>query len=253
MPAKGVCKVMCFNPDPTLNLARMTTSMIGKVIDKWVEVYNDLKKEYDWVQIFENRGSAMGCSNPHPHGQIWACDFLPNEINKKNNGQLNFYQKYDGKVLLIEYLNRELANDQRIICSNDHWVALVPYWAVWPFETMILPKRHITRLNELTQKEVDSLADVMKQLLVKYDNLFKCDFPYSMGFHFAPSGRYLNEPMKHWQLHLSYLPPLLRSATVKKFFVGFELLSQAQRDITPEKAAELLKNLSGSVHYTQSN
>lgn len=248
-PAQGVCKVMCFHPDSSLNLAKMSAEQIEKVIDKWIDIYNDLKVKHDWVQIFENKGSAMGCSNPHPHGQVWACDFLPNEIRKENNAQLKFYEKHGGKVLLVEYLKRELALDERVICLNDHWAALVPYWAVWPYETMILPKRHITRLDELTRDEVVALADVMKHLLVKYDNLFECDFPFSMGLHFAPSGRHLNEPMKHWQFHLSYLPPLLRSATVKKFFVGFEMLSQPQRDLTPEKAADQLKSLSGTVHY----
>lgn len=228
----------------------MPTDQIEKVIDKWVDIYNDLKTKHDWVQIFENKGSVMGCSNPHPHGQIWACDFLPNEIRKENNGQLKFFEKH-GKVLLLEYLNRELASDQRVICANSSWAVVVPYWAVWPYETMILPKRHIRRLDELTRDEIVSLADIMKQLLTKYDNLFECDFPFSMGLHFAPSGRYLTDPMNHWQLHLSYLPPLLRSATVKKFYVGFEMLCQPARDLTPEKAADQLKSLSGTVHYTK--
>lgn len=242
---------MCFHPNSNLSLAKMKIDEISTVIDKWTEIYNELKTDHDWVQIFENKGAVMGCSNPHPHCQIWACDFLPVEIDKENTSQRKFYEKHNGKVLLVEYLKRELAVNERVICQNDSWAVLVPYWAVWPFETMILPKRHVTRLDELTREEVTSLAQIMKQILVKYDNLFECDFPYSMGFHFAPSGRHLYERMEHWQLHLSYLPPLLRSASVKKFLVGFEMLAQPQRDLTPEKAATMLKELSGSVHYLE--
>ena len=243
---------MCFHPQSSLSLATMSHSDIETVIHKWIGIYNELKATHDWVQIFENKGAIMGCSNPHPHCQIWACgNFLPVEIEKENKAQAAFYQKHGGRVLLVEYLERELASDRRVICQNENWAVVVPYWAVWPFETMIIPKRHVIRVDELTAQEIVSLARIMKQLLVKYDNLFECEFPYSMGFHFAPSGSYLKEEMKHWQLHLSYLPPLLRSATVKKFQVGFELLSQPQRDLTPEKAADCLKELSGSVHYTE--
>lgn len=243
---------MCFHPNSSFTLAKMSPDDITKVIDKWIEIFNDLKSSHDWVQIFENKGSIMGCSNPHPHCQIWACDFVPQEVAAENANQLEFFIKHK-KVLLIEYLNRELRVQTRVICENSHWAVLVPYWAVWPFETLILPKRHVRRLDELTRDEISSLALIMKQLLVKYDNLFECDFPYSMGFHFAPTGRHLNEDMTHWQLHLSYLPPLLRSATVKKFLVGFEMLAQTQRDLTPEKAAHMVKELSGSIHYTQEN
>lgn len=249
-PARGVCKVMCFHADPSTTLARMLPLQIEKVIRKWTDIYVELRDAHDWIQIFENKGATMGCSNPHPHGQIWGCDFLPNEIKRENQSQLKFYEKHSGKILLVEYLKRELVANKRVVYSNTHWACVVPYWAVWPYETMILPKRHIVRLDELTNDEIVALADCMKCLLVKYDNLFACEFPYSMGIHFAPSGRYLVEQMNHWQLHFIYLPPLLRSATVRKFFVGFEMLAQPQRDLTPEKAAKQLKDLSGSIHYS---
>jgi UDPglucose--hexose-1-phosphate uridylyltransferase len=242
---------MCFHPLSSVTLATMDHVDIVKVIDKWLAIYAEMKTRHEWVQIFENKGAIMGCSNPHPHCQIWSCDFLPDLIDKKNKAQQKFARKHSGKTLLVEYLNRELTCGERVVCENENWAVLVPYWAIWPFETMILPKRHIVRLDELTRVEVDTLAQLMKQLLVKYDNLFECEFPYSMGFHFAPSGRFLNEDMSHWQLHLSYVPPLLRSAEVKKFMVGFELLAQPQRDLTPEKAAAQLRELSGSVHYSQ--
>ncbi len=174
---------------------------------------------------------------------------MPNDILTKNRTQLDFYNKH-GKVLLIEYLKKELENCERIVVQNEHWVVLVPYWAVWPYETMLLPKRHITRMQYMNEQEKVSMADIMKRILIKYDNLFKCSFPYSMGFHFAPLGTYLNDDCKHWQLHAIYLPPLLRNSQVKKFMVGYELLAQAQRDLTPEKAALQLRELDDQTHYS---
>ena len=155
--------------------------------------------------------------------------------------------------MLVEYLKKELESKERLVLENENWAVLVPYWAVWPFETLLLPKRHITRFSDLNEQEIGTLADIIKKLLTKYDNLFECSFPYSMGFHYAPTGKYLNNDNKHWQLHASYLPPLLRSASVKKFMVGYELLAQAQRDLTPEKAAKQLKQLADTVHYTEHN
>jgi UDPglucose--hexose-1-phosphate uridylyltransferase len=184
----------------------------------------------------------------HPHCQVWASNFLPNSIQVENRTQLEFYKKHN-KVMLLEYLNLELKSRERIVVENENWVVLVPYWALWPYETMVLPKRHIRRLDELLESEIADLADIMKRLLIKYDNLFECSFPYSMGFHFAPSGQHLSEDAQHWQLFASYLPPLLRSSTVKKFMVGYELLAQAQRDLSAEKAAEKLRELSDTVHY----
>lgn len=251
-PIQGVCKVMCFHPYSDLSLATMNRENIIVVINKWIEVYRDLATKYSWVQIFENKGQLMGCSNPHPHCQIWASDFIPNEIRVEDIAQFNFYKRHNGKVMLVEYLKRELVIKERIIIENDNWVVLVPYWAFWPFETYIIPKRHVSYFDQLTSTEVANLADAMKRLLVKYDNLFECSFPYSMGFHFAPSGKQLNNNYHHWQLFVVYHPPLLRSATIKKFMVGYELLAQKHRDLTPEKAAEQLREAS-DIHYLSRN
>jgi len=225
-----------------------------KVVEKWIDLYDELKYKYDWVQIFENKGEMMGCSNMHPHCQIWASNYLPNNIRVEHRTQLEFTKKHGGKkVMLVEYLKAELAgNRDRIVFENDSWVALVPYWATWPYETMLLPKRHVSRLDGLTKIEREDLANAMKRLTIKYDNMFQCSFPYSMGFHFAPSGSHLKneEESFAWQLFASYLPPLLRSATVKKFMVGYELLAQAQRDLSPEQAAAKLRDLSDTQHYS---
>jgi UDPglucose--hexose-1-phosphate uridylyltransferase len=249
-PVSGTCKVMCFHPYSDLTLPLMSVDAIVAVIKKWIEILNELSPKFEWVQIFENKGEINGCSNPHPHCQVWANDFLPNEIRVKNDTQQAFFKKHS-KVMLVEYLEKELKLNERVVVKNEHWVVLVPYWAVWPYETMLLPKRHVIRLQDLKEDEITSLADIMKRLLIKYDNLFQCSFPYSMGFHFAPTGKFLNEPNDWWQLHASYLPPLLRSANIKKFMVGFELLSQPQRDLTPEKAASQLAELSDTLHYSE--
>ena len=249
-PAKGTCKVMCFHPYSDLTLSTMKREEIVKVIQKWIEIYQDLSRSYEWVQIFENKGEMMGCSNPHPHCQVWASNFLPNEIRVEDRAQREFFTKHN-KVMLVEYLKRELASGERLVVQNEHWAALVPYWAVWPFETMILPKRHVSRIDELTEQDIEALADIMKRLLIKYDNLFQCSFPYTMGFHFAPSGRHLAEDKQYWLLYAAYLPPLLRSASVRKFMVGYELMAQPQRDLTPEKAALQLRELSDTHHYSE--
>lgn len=247
-PAKGSCKVMCFHPFSDLTLPTMKIADIVNVIKKWIEMYQELCSKYSWVQIFENKGEIMGCSNPHPHCQVWASNFIPNEIDREGKNQLNFFQKH-GKVMLLEYLNRELTAKERVVIENENWAVLVPYWAVWPYETMLIPKRHVSRIDQLTEPEIEDLAKIMKKLLIKYDNLFKCSFPYTMGFHFAPCGKYLDNPQDHWQLFASYLPPLLRSSSVKKFMVGYEMLAQPQRDLTAEKAARQLRELSDTEHY----
>jgi len=249
-PVSGACKVICFHPYSDLTLPLMSLDSIVKVIKTWIEIINELGPKYDWVQIFENKGEINGCSNPHPHCQVWASSFLPNDVKVKNETQKVFYEKHK-KIMLVEYLEKELKLNERIVVKNDHWVVLVPYWATWPFETLLLPRRHIIRFQDLNEQDIISLADIMKRLLVKYDNLFECSFPYSMGFHFAPTGKHSNEPNTWWQLHASYLPPLLRSASVKKFMVGYELLSCPQRDLTPEKAASQLAELSDTVHYSE--
>lgn len=247
--AKGTCRVMCFSPKSNITLPLMAVTEIVKVIDEWINQLNELGKTYQWVQIFENKGAIMGCSNPHPHCQIWASSFLPNEATAKDKNFKEFYDKY-GKPMMLDYAQKEVLKNERIVCQNNDWVAIVPYWAMWPFETMILPKeRHILHLNDLTDDEKGSLADIMKRLTTKYDNLFEVSFPYSMGFHGAPKGTNPQDN-KHWQLHAMYFPPLLRSATVKKFMVGYEMLANAQRDLTAEQAAQRLADLP-EVHYKE--
>ena len=243
-PQQGTCRVICFSPRHDLTLPEMTVENIRKVVDLWADQTTELGQKYRWVQVFENKGAIMGCSNPHPHGQIWAGSALPNEPNKENLSQKAYFEKY-GKVLLMDYLELEAEKKERIVAENDHWMVVVPYWALWPFETLLMPKRHVLRLPNLTNDERNSLAEIMKRFLSKYDNLFQVSFPYSMGWHGAP---FWEGAPEYWQLHAHYYPPLLRSATVKKFMVGYEMLAEAQRDITAEQAAERLRQLP-EVHY----
>jgi len=203
----------------------------------------ELGSEYQWVQVFENRGEAMGASSPHPHGQVWASSSLPTHAAREDMHQKS-YQETESSSLLVDYAAAESIESTRVILENDHWLACVPYWATWPFETMILPKRRVLRMPELATEERNALAEVLKRLLTQYDNLFDTPFPYSMGWHGAPfDGR----PNDHWQLHAHLYPPLLRSASVRKFMVGYELLAEAQRDITPEQAARQLRESSESL------
>lgn len=242
---QGVCRVLCFSPRHDLTLALMGVEEILKVVEMWADQVRELGRLYRWAQIFENRGEIMGCSNAHPHGQLWAASALPNEPFKEDMHQRVFRDEY-GAVLLLDYLEFEEAERTRVVVDNDHWTALVPFWAVWPFETILLPRRHIHRITELIAPERQALAEILKRLLTRYDNLFNISFPYTMGWHGAPSGA---GDCSHWQLHAHFYPPLLRSATVKKFMVGYEMLAEPQRDITPEAAAERLQSLS-EVHYT---
>lgn len=246
--ATGVCKVMCFHPYSDLSLPLMKVEEIENVVRCWVKEYTELSSVHKWVQIFENKGKMMGCSNPHPHCQIWGCDFLPNEARKVDKNQLEYFNR-KGTAMLMDYIELELKEKTRIVCENEAWLVVVPYWATWPFELMVLPKEVTHRLSDLTEKQQKLLASIMKIFLTKYDNLFKTSFPYSMGWHSAPTNND-GRCCKHWQLHAHYYPPLLRSATVKKHLVGFEMLSGVMRDLTPEKAAALLKNLS-DVHYKE--
>ncbi len=244
----GVCRVICFSPRHDLTLPQMELTDIRRVVDVWAEQIIDLgqRPEINYIQIFENKGEVMGCSNPHPHGQIWSNYSVPQEAEKEDNRQRAYFAEH-GAPLLVDYLAAETAAGERVVVENQHWVALSPFWAVWPFETMLLPRRHVFQLPDLTGEERDALADILKRLTTRYDNLFETSFPYSMGWHGQPTdGR--SHP--HWQLHAHFYPPLLRSATVKKFMVGYELLANAQRDITPEQAAARLRSLS-EVHYRQ--
>jgi len=227
-------------------LPLLTALEIEEVIKVWQAQLRELGQKYQWVQIFENKGATMGCSNPHPHGQIWANSFLPNEVAREDAAQRNYYEKH-GSVLLVDYVQKELEKKERIVVETEHWVAVVPYWAVWPFETLLLPKVHVKRLTELTDPQAKDLAVILKKLATKYDNLFETSFPYSMGFHAAP---FNGEDNEHWQLHAHFYPPLLRSATVRKFMVGYEMLGESQRDLTAEQAAERLRALS-EVHYKE--
>ncbi|RMG98450.1 MAG: galactose-1-phosphate uridylyltransferase, partial [Chloroflexi bacterium] len=243
---RGTCRVICFSPRHDLTLPEMELTAVQHVIQVWVAQTAELGQQWRWVQIFENKGHLMGCSNPHPHGQIWGVDILPNEAAKEDMHQRAYWQE-NGRPLLLDYVNLEMAQATRIILHNQHWVALVPFWAIWPFETMLLPRRHIRHLTELTATEQKSLADILQRLLIRYDNLFETSFPYSMGWHGAPLPL---TDAPHWQLHAHFYPPLLRSATVRKFMVGFELLAEAQRDLTAEQAAARLRALP-DIHYRQ--
>ncbi|RPI58945.1 MAG: UDP-glucose--hexose-1-phosphate uridylyltransferase [Chloroflexi bacterium] len=244
---RGTCRVVCFSPRHDLALPQMDHGSVRHVVDVWAEETAELGRAYCWVQVFENRGATMGASNPHPHGQIWALDALPNEAAKED-GQQRAYLAEHGRPLLADYAALEAGQGERVVVENDRWLAVVPYWAVWPFETLLLPRRPILRLPDLSGEDRDALAHVLKALLTRYDNLFETSFPYSMGWHGAPFAEKTGGPVDHWQLHAHFYPPLLRSATVRKFMVGFELLAEAQRDLTAEQAAVRLRALP-EAHY----
>lgn len=236
---RGECRVICFSPRHDLTLADMDVVAITQVVNTWADQITDLGSKYQWVQLFENKGASMGCSNPHPHGQLWASDYLPTLPASEDRNQLAYFQK-SGQPLLVDVLAEELSNGDRVVTQNEHWALLVPFWAVWPYEYLLMPKRHVLRLPDLTIEERTSLASILKDGLGRYDRLFQTSFPYSMGWHGAPT---TEGDFSHWQLHAHFYPPLLRSATVRKFMVGFEMLGEAQRDISPEQAAEKLRNL----------
>jgi UDPglucose--hexose-1-phosphate uridylyltransferase len=250
--ARGTCRVMCFHPKSNRTLPIMSPKEISLVIDRWIEQFNELSKKYTWVQIFENKGASMGCSNPHPHCQIWACSFLPSEPETKDRNMREYFKK-TGRPLLDDYVKKELKQKERIVVENEDFLVVVPFWACYPYETMIIARdSKVKRINDLNTSQINNLALVIKELTIKYDNLFNCSFPYSMGFHNAPTGDLINESTEHWTFHAIYYPPLLRSSTIRKFLVGYELLCQSQRDLTPEQAAEKLRNLDGKKHYTES-
>ncbi|WP_396600903.1 UDP-glucose--hexose-1-phosphate uridylyltransferase [Algibacter sp. R77976] len=237
----GICKVICFSPDHSKSLADMSPAEIQHVIFAWQREYRELaaNPKIKYVQIFENKGAVMGCSNPHPHGQIWSQSTLPNEVDKKNTQQLNYYN-INKSSLLCDYLTQELEKQERIIFENDGFVVLVPFWAVWPFEAMIVPKKHQSSILEINDKEALQYAEVISVLTKAYDKLFNTSFPYSAGIHQSPTDGNEN---KHWHWHMSFYPPLLRSATVKKFMVGYEMFGSPQRDITAETAVQRIREL----------
>ncbi len=242
----GLCRVVCFSPRHDLTIPRMTPPELHDVVEVWVEQFRSLS-EIPWVQhvqIFENRGTLMGASNPHPHCQIWANASLPNQAAKEL-ASFEAYGKARRSCLLCDYLALELKRAERVVCQNESFAAVVPYWAIWPFETMILSKRHLAALPDLSSEERDDLGDILKRITTRYDNLFEISFPYSMGFHQRPTE---GKPHPEWHFHAHYYPPLLRSATVQKFMVGYELLGSPQRDLTPESAAARLIE-AGGFHY----
>lgn len=241
----GVCRVICFSPDHGRSLPLLDDRQLRSLVDTWADQTAELGARFGNVQVFENKGAMMGCSNPHPHGQIWATAHLPQEIATEDARQRAYLADH-ARPLLLDLAQREAAGE-RVVEMNDDWLAIVPFWAAWPFETLLMPRFAVQRMPELTSGQRDSLAGLLKALTTRYDNLFQASFPYSMGWHGAPFGG--EGAQDHWQLHAHFYPPLLRSASVRKFMVGYEMLAEPQRDLTPERAAEMLRSVSGLVHY----
>ncbi len=238
---RGTCRVVCFSPDHSLTIPQMTIDALVDVVRLWKTEYQELgsRPYINHVQIFENKGAIMGCSNPHPHGQIWAQQSIPVEAFKKGQQQLNYWKKHE-KSLLETYLQQELELGERIICENDNFVALTPFWAVWPYEAMIIPRRHLQHIGQFNAEEEQSFAAILKDLTQRFDRIFDTSFPYSSGIHQAPTD---GEAHEEWHFHMAFYPPLLRSATVKKFMVGYEMFGEPQRDITAEQAAQRMRKL----------
>ena len=239
---RGICRVVCFSPDHALTLPEMSQSSIRQVVDVWTTQYQDLgaRPYIGYVQIFENKGEMMGRSNPHPHGQIWSSDSVPHLPALEQENQARYLAEHK-TCLLCDYLSLELEHGNRVICQNERFVALVPFWAAWPYETLVLSRRHTPSLSGLSDTERNGLADILKRLTTRYDNLFEVSFPYSMGLHQEPTD---GATHPEWHLHLHFYPPLLRSATVRKFMVGYEMLANPQRDMSAEDAASELRALS---------
>jgi UDPglucose--hexose-1-phosphate uridylyltransferase len=248
-PERGICRVVCFSPRHDLSLPEMELPAVERVVETWTEQSADLGSRdfIRYVQVFENKGDAMGASNPHPHSQVWASGHIPNEPAKELSAQTDYYNE-NHAPLLVEYIAREHKHPERILVANDHFTALVPFWAIWPFEVLISARRPgLARLTDLSSAEATALAEILRAVTIRYDNLFEISFPYSMGFHQAP---FDGQDHPEWVLHAHFYPPLLRSATVRKFMVGYEMLGMPQRDLTPEAAAERLRALP-DVHYRQ--
>jgi len=237
--ARGTSRVVCYSPDHARTLPELDLASITGVVDTWCVQSEALGRTHAWVQVFENKGELMGCSQPHPHGQIWATDFVPDEPAAEDREQRAYHARH-GRPLLLDVATREAAAGARVVLQCEHWLVVVPFWATWPFETLLLPRFAVQRLPQLSPGQRAELASVLKRLTTRYDNLFGCPFPYSMGWHGAP---FDSRDAAPWQLHAHFYPPLLRSATVRKFMVGFEMLAEAQRDLTPEQAAARLREL----------
>lgn len=247
-PERGTNMVICFSPNHNLTLPEMEAEDIEKIISVWKQQYVELgsRNHINYVQIFENKGSVMGCSNPHPHGQIWAQSSIPTQVEKTQRSLRRYYEQHN-RSLLQDYLEEELKNRERIVLENEHFVALVPFWATWPYETMIISKRHFGNIIGMSNVETKSFAKMLQKLTIKYDNLFESSFPYSSGIHQSPTDK-VSHP--EWHFHMHFYPPLLRSSSIKKFMVGYEMMAEAQRDMTPEKSAAILRGVS-EVHYKQ--
>jgi len=243
---RGICRVICFSPRHDLTLPELETGEILNIVNLWVDQYRLLGEMpfINYVQIFENKGEIMGCSNPHPHGQIWAQRSIPDEPAKELKQQQSYYKKHSS-TLLSDYLKHEIRLNERIVTENEHFVVMVPFWAFWPFETLLISRRPFGRFTDMNQEEKDGLADIIRKITIKYDNIFNISFPYSAGFHPAPTD---GKQHPEWHFHMHFYPPLLRSATIKKFRVGYEMLGNPQRDITAEYSAGLLRECP-EVHY----
>jgi len=241
---EGTSRVICFSPDHSKTLPLLNDEEILAVIKTWMTEAADLGKRYPSVQIFENKGAVMGCSNPHPHGQIWAQTQLPTLVQKEEDNQRAFFAE-TGKSLLLDYAEKEIVKAERVVVSNEHWVVVVPFWAAWPFETLLLPRFSCARITDLNEEQQISLGNILRDIAARYDNLFECSFPYSMGWHGAPFDA---TETAHWQLHAHFFPPLLRSASVRKFMVGYEMMAEPQRDLSPEQAADRLRQQS-PIHF----
>ena len=242
-PVAGECRVLCFSPDHSRTLPELPLTGVRAVVEAWCSQSAELGQKYRWVQVFENKGAAMGCSNPHPHAQIWASAHLPDLPATEDRTQAAWLAEH-GHPMLAELAERE-AGGERVVVQTGDWLAIVPFWASWPFEMLLLPRFDVRRLPELTDEQRDGLADAMRRLTIAYDNLFRTSFPYSMGWHGAP---FAEGNWSHWRLHAHFYPPLLRSASVRKFMVGYEMLAEAQRDLTPEAAARMLRE-QPAEHY----
>ncbi len=242
----GLCRVICFSPDHSKTLPLLSQEALIEVIDAWAEQTKELGERFTAVQIFENKGAMMGCSNPHPHGQIWATGHVPDELRVADASQRAYLQQH-GRSMLIDVADQEISEGERVVDVNDDWLAVVPFWAAWPFETLLMPRFEAARLDDLSAPQSVSLAEILKRVTTRYDNLFQTSFPYSMGWHQAPFWPDQKVP-EHFQLHAHFYPPLLRSASVRKFMVGYEMLAEPQRDLTPERAAAMLREMS-TTHY----